>query len=297
MNFPCPKCSAKTEFDGSHIPGDGVSVKCYECKTHFWVARESFARRALREKTKALCASCNNELGNYLDCPTCGAMYPDICVVQLSKPVTKKQRKTSATIGFSITPERRTRSFAAAQPSEKSPKSLLTIIALVIVVALAGAAIGIPYMNKKAEKTYSDGFFRALYLLKMSTDYNFQLCEKLSADANATGQNPAFLVTEKDKSGLNSAKNDIDLLMGRVSKPPQTYSKVNDNLVKLYGIYTQSYTLVSAPAGSLPAFTNSATTLENEYRKATQELKGSMPSKMSERLKELSNKYKQLENL
>jgi hypothetical protein len=295
MNFPCPKCNAMTEFDGSHIPEEGSSAKCPECKTRFWIARESFARRAVRKEGKALCSYCSKELGDYLDCPTCGAMYPDICAVQLSKPVAKKQRKTSAAIGFSIRSERRSRSFTA-QPAEKSSKTLLTFIILIIVVALAGAAIGIPYFNKKAEHAYSDGFFRALYGLKLGADQNFKQCATMSADARATGQNLSLLVSEKDKSRLNSAKSDIDLLMGRLPRPPQKYIKVNDSLTKLYGVYTQSYTLASAPSGSLPAFTSSAVALENEFRKASQELKGNMAPEQAEEFTKIVKKYKQLED-
>jgi predicted Zn finger-like uncharacterized protein len=296
MTFQCPKCSTRTEMDGSHIPEEGASAKCPECKTRFWIASESFARRAMRKEGKALCSFCNNELSNYLDCPTCGAMYPDINIVQMSKPVARKQRKTSAAVGFSIRPQSRARAFNH-QPAEKSSRNLLITISLLVLLALTGAGIGFLYVNSKAEQTYTDAFLRALYALKLSSDAQFRHCATLSASAKTSGQDLAHLVTDKDKSRFASGKNDIDTLIGRIPTPPEKYIKVNNNLAKLYGIYSQSYALSVSPTGTWPAYTDSSVNLENEFKQAAKELKTSMPANLAEKFSKTADKYKPLKDL
>ena len=162
MIVPCPKCDAKTELDLSHISEEGTSAKCPECKTRFWITKESFARRALKKDGKTLCSFCNHELSNYLDCPTCGVMYPDFCVVQTSKPVRKKTRKTSGPISFSIRPQRKARSVVSQQrPTEKASKSLLNTVGLVVLVALVAVAAGVTYSKMKSERQYTENLGKA----------------------------------------------------------------------------------------------------------------------------------------
>jgi hypothetical protein len=300
MICSCPKCDAKTELDLSHIPEEGTSAKCPECKTRFWIAKESFARRALKKEGKTLCYYCNNELSNYLDCPTCGVMYPDFCVVQMSKPVRRKQRKTSAQISFSIRPQRRSRAVSQQEePTEKTSKSILVTVGLLVLVAVLAVAIAIPYLNKKSEQKYATNFIRALYGIKLGTDSSIRQCATISAGAKAkisAGQN-VLNISEEDKTKLDAAKKDVDTLMQRLPKTPKKFSKVNENLARLYGIYTKSYSLAAAPSGSLPGFTDSAGKLESEFRQAAQELKASMPTELAAEYQKALPKFKGLQDL
>ena len=289
MFLPCPKCGAMTEYDGSNVPSEGVSSKCSACNTRFWISRESFALRAFRKEGKAFCSHCNHVMANYLNCPDCGSLYPDICIAQLSKPVKRKQRKTSASIGFSIRPERRSRTISAA-PVEKSSKSILSVLVLLIVVVLAATGIGVAIYNSRANDAYTKAYFRALAGLKQGAEQNIKLCTNLTTEARKTGLKLSSLVTDKDKTQLISAKSDVDLIMGRIPKSPQKYIKANESLAKLYGVYTQTYNLASAPSGSEAVFADSAANLEREFKKVSQELKGNMTSDMTEKFQQLAKK-------
>ncbi len=300
MNFPCPKCDAKTPLDLSHIPEEGTSVKCQECKNRFWITRESFARRALGKEGKTLCYHCNHELSTYLNCPTCGVMYPDFCVIQTSKPVRKKQRKTSTQISFSIRPQRRPQVGTLQQPTQRASRSLLAPAIILVLVAVLVVAVSTFYLNNRAEEQYSAGFFRALYGIKLGTDLSLRQCATIAAAAKAkmgAGQNVALTISEAEKIKLISAKSDIDTLMKRLPKTPQKFSKANDNLAKLYDVYSKSNSLAASPSGSLPAFTDSADRLERDFKQTAQELKSTLPPELAEKYQKASSKYKELQTL
>lgn len=300
MTVPCPKCNAKAPLDLPHIPEDGTSAKCPECNTRFWITRESFARRALKKEGKALCYYCNNELNNYLDCPTCGVMYPDFCVVQTSKPVKKKKRTTSSAISFSIRPQRRTRGVALQQATHKPSKSISIIYVVVALVAVLAITLGISYHKKQSEQQYVSGFIRTLYGIKLGTDLNIKQCSTIAANWKAkmdTGQKFDLRISDEDKSKLDSAKSDIDVLMQKLAKVPGKYSKANENLAKLYGIYTKSYSLAAAPSGTLPVFTDSAGKLESEFKQTAQELKASLSAGLADKYQTALPKFKELQNL
>jgi len=302
MIVPCPKCDAKTELDLSHIPEEGTSAKCPECKTRFWITNESFARRALKKEGKTLCSHCNNELSTYLDCPTCGAMYPDFCVVQISKPVRKKKRTTSGPISFSIRPQRKARGVVSKQhPTEKTSKSLLTTVGLVVLVALVAVAAGVTYSKMKSERQYAENYVRALYGIKLGTDLSLNQCTKITTawDAKASvGQSYDLRVSDDDKAKLNTAKGEIDAFMQKLPvPPPQKFGKANENLTKLYGVYTRSYTLASSPSGSLPVFTDATGKLQNEIKQTAQELKAALPKEIAEEYNHALTKYKVLKDL
>ena len=300
MIFPCPKCDAKTQVDLSQIPEDGTSAKCPECNTRFWITKESFATRALKKEGKSLCYYCNNELNNYLDCPTCGVMYPDFCVVQISKPVKKKKRTTSSAISFSIRPQRRTRGVVSQQATHKSSKSILITSVVVALVAVLVVTLGVSYYKKQAEQQYASNFIQTLYGIKLGTDLNIRQCSTISANWKAkmdAGQKFDLNISDKDKSRMDSAKNDIDKLMQKLPKVPQKFSKANENLAKLYGIYTKSYSLAAAPSGTLPVFTDSAGKLESEFKQTAQELKASLSAELADKYQKALPKYKELQSL
>lgn len=302
MTVPCPKCDAKTQLDLPHIPEDGTSAKCPECNTRFWITKESFATRALKKEGKSLCYFCSNELSNFLDCPTCGVMYPDFCIVQTSKPAKKKKRVSSSAVSFSIRPQRRTRGIALQQATatHKPSKSILITSVVVAVVAVLAVTLGVAYFNKQAEEQYASGFMRALYGIKLGTDSNIKQCSIISANWKTkmdAGQNFDLRISDQDKSRIDSAKSDIDILMQKLPKVPQKFNKANENLIKLHGIYTKSYSLTTAPSGTLPVFTNLAGNLESEFKQTAQELKATLPPELADKYQKALPKYKALQNL
>jgi hypothetical protein len=301
MICPCPKCDARTELDLSHIPEEGTSAKCPECKTRFWISKESFARRAVKKEGKALCYYCNNELNDYLDCPTCGVMYPDYCIVQTAKPVKRKKRKSSSAISFSLRTQRRTRSsFATQQTTERASKSVLVAVALLAVVLVLAVAGGIAYSHNKSEKQYTAGYFRALMGIKLGTDLNLRQCAAISATAKAkmaAGQAFDLRSSDRDKAKIAVARNDVDLLMKEIPAPPQKFIKANESLTRLYGVYAKSYALVDAPAGSLQSFSDSAGKVDGEFKQAAQELKAGLPAELAAAYQNALPKYPALRDL
>jgi len=299
MICQCPKCDAKTQLDLSHIPDEGTSAKCPECKTRFWISKESFARRAIKKDGKAFCYYCNNELNNYLDCPTCGVMYPDYCIVQTSKPVKRKKRKTSAPISFSLGSQRRTRVGEPRVSAQRSPKTLLVTIIILALFAVLAVAVGVPYFNKRVQQQYFAGYFRALSGVKLAADQSFKECAAAAAATRArmgVGQGSDVQVNSDVKFRLNAAKNDVDALMKKVPTPPEKFVKSNENLNRLYGIYTKSYDLATSPAGNVQTFSDASARLEADFRQASQELKTGFPPELADAYQKALPKIKALKD-
>lgn len=300
MIFPCPKCDARTELNASTIPEDGTSAKCPECNTRFWITKDSFARRAVKKEGKTYCYLCGNELSNYLDCPTCGAMYPDFCVVQLAKPVKRKKRKSSSSISFNIRPQRISRSARSEQlTTQKASRPLLTVLVTLALTALLIAAIAIPYFNSRAEKQYAEKYMYALYTIKSGTERNFKACSLIAADGKArvdSGRNFEPRTSPEEQVTLTKIKDEIDRSMLKVSKPPAKFSKQHEQLARLYDSYTKSYSQAVSPSGSLPAYTDSTGKLDSEYKQRAQELKSGMTPEMSEALSKAKVKYRGLQD-
>lgn len=302
MICQCPKCDAKVQLDLSHIPEEGAGEKCPECKTRFWISKESFARRALKKEGKSYCYYCNNELSNYLDCPTCGVMYPDYCVVQLAKPVKRLKRKTSSAMSFSFRPQKRSRSGLQQLPAErssKSPKSILVAVAVLVIIAVLAAAVGISYFNKRAEQRYTAGFFRALYGIKLGKDFSIKVCGDTSAATRArmtAGQGADLRVDDNARAKMDSVKTDIDALMQKIPAPPKKYAKTNENLVRLYGVFSKSYALSRTPTGSLQSYIDSSAKVDSEFKQAAQDLKMGFPPQLAEDFQKALPKYKALQD-
>ena len=300
MIFPCPKCEARTELNASTIPEDGTSAKCPECNTRFWITKDTFARRAIKKEGKSFCYFCNNELSNYLDCPTCGAMYPDFCVVQLAKPVKKKKRKSSSSISFSIRPQRISRSTRSEQQTtQRASKPLLTAVVALVLAALLIAAIAIPYFNSRAEKQYTASYMYALYGIKSGVERNIKTCSLIAADGKArveSGRNFEPRTTPEEQVTLAKIKEEIDRSMTKAAKPPVKFGKQHEQLGRLYDSYTKSYSLAVSPSGSLPAFTDNINKLDSEFKQRAQELKAGMPAEMSAALNKAKVKYRGLQD-
>jgi hypothetical protein len=303
MICQCPKCESKTQLDLTNISEEGTSAKCPECKTRFWISKESFALRATKKEGKSLCYYCNNELNNYIDCPGCGMMYPDYCVVHLTKPVKKAKRKTSSSLSFSMRSQRRSHPGSLVHPeslshsTKRASKKLLVAISILILVAVLAVALGIPYYNKRLETTYTAGYLYALNGIKLGTDLSLKECGTIIATAksrSAAGQGADLRVGEDVTSRLNSAKTDVDAMMKTVPAPPQKYAKANENLVNLYGIYVKSHTLASAPSGTVQSFSDSAAKLEGEFKQSAAQLKSNLPPELAQAYQDVLPKYKAL---
>lgn len=290
MNSTCPKCSATIEIDQSHIPEKGMQTRCPECKTIFWVYRESFGARALKKAGQIHCVQCGGELDPSLSCPSCGILYPDFIVSQSSKPVRKRKARIPRSFTVSYRPSRKPKprtqhkqlSVPKKQVEKKSRlKGYAITIAVLVVVAAIGTGI---YLRHQAELMYSKNYVRALYGIKVGVDLGLGNYKKsLTTPVKTT-----------DDAKTNKVKIEVDKLMLRVNNPPDKYITANDKLAKLYKIYSEIYTISSKPSDSLKNYEDTAKKLEADFEKGMKDLESSIPRQLSEELENARVKYKAL---
>jgi hypothetical protein len=303
MKCSCPKCDANIQIDLPHVPENGTASSCPECTSRFWINRESFACRALKKEGKLYCAQCSNELNQQIVCPACGVLFPDYCVVQASKPVKRQLKKSRGTFSFPMQPATQkmpdiyTSGKSSAKSSSKSRKSLVTIISLLMLVVLLGGGMGVVYNMRKAEQEFSKYFVLGIYCISNGADLNLKQCAKLSADWRAkmsAGQNIQPRISPEDESRLSKGKVEVDNIMQRLNKPPKKFISAQAKIEKLYGIYTQMYSLTLAPPSSLAGFTDAVSKSENDYRQAVQEFKTALSPELSADIEKAKAKYKGL---
>ena len=111
------------------------------------------------------------------------------------------------------------------------------------------------------------------------------------------GQNFAPHISAEDESRLNTVKDVTDVLMQKLNEPPKKFINSKEKLANLYGIYAKAHALAVAPSGSLPGFTGSASKSQSDFNVAVQELKGSLPPKLSAELQIAKTRYKGLKDI
>lgn len=297
MTCSCPKCAAYIEVDLTNIPEDGTYTPCPECKSRFWINRESYARRALKREGKLYCDKCGNELFHAIVCKACGVTYPDYYLIQAVKPAKRQVEKAQFTLSFSRKPTQ-TQIYTYAQVSpQKSLRSLVIgvgLLMLVIFLAVAGTAA---YRNMQAEKSYKRYFVLALYEIKSGTDKGLEQCAKISSDWKAkmdAGQKSIPRLAPDEETKSSKLRDEIDAVMQRLSKPPKKFSKINESVAKLYGVYASLYSLTLTPPADLQLFTEKADKVANDYKQAVQGLKADMPPELSAEVEKAKTKYKGL---
>jgi uncharacterized protein YbaR (Trm112 family) len=303
MHTWCPKCSAEIELDLPPSTVEETSVACPACKARLWVFKESFAARAFRKTKEISCEKCGKGLGHSTFCPSCGVLFPDYLVVS-----TGRKRARKVTIIKEIRAHKRGRAELAAhrpgaaplsvsQKPDKNTSKILLITASLVVLAIV-ASLGIrAYQQHNAESQYTANYLRALYCIKTAADRSLKTCAKISADWKVNldaGRNVNPHVSAEDEAALNTVRGEIDKYMQKLNPPPENYVNANEKLANLNGVYAKLHALAVAPSGPLPRFNDSAGKLDSEYKKAAQELKASLPEKLSAELKKAGVKYKGL---
>jgi hypothetical protein len=306
MKCTCPKCNIKIQLDLPHVPEEGASSTCTECKSRFLVYKESFAGRALRKTGEVSCSHCGNELGPYVHCPACGVLFPDYYVAQAGlKRAPKKREAASLKESFSFSlgggkseaskPGHGDYTFAQ-QSSEKSPKSILMIISFVVLAVLLAGGISVFNAHKK-ERQFSSNFVQALYGIKSGTDMGLKKCQKISAEWKAkqdAGQAVIPRISAEDEADMNTVKGEIDTIMQQLNQPPKKYVTANEKLAALYGAYQKTYALTLAPSGSVQSFNDSVAKLDNDFNRAAQDLKTSLPEELKEDIRRATSRFKGL---
>lgn len=307
MTCSCPKCHAQVEVDLSKIPESGTFIPCPECKSRFWVNKETYARRALIKEGRIYCDICGKELDHKIVCSACGVMYPDYYLVQASRPPLRQVEKLDLfSLSFTLKPATPTYSYAyttytgAKKSSEKSPKVFLKRVGLLALVALLAVGMAYLYHINKVEKQYAKNYMRALYTIKTGTDLSLNTCAKISAEWKTkmdAGQSFVPRISEGDESRLNTVKTATDNFMQKLNETPKKYIDSKEKLTNLYGVYTKVHTLAVAPSGSLPGFTGLTSKSQGDFNVAVKELKGSLPTKLAEELQIARVKYKGLKDI
>lgn len=306
MTCSCPKCNAQIEVDLSKIPESGNFTPCPECKSRFWINKESYARMALNKEGKTYCDKCGKELDRIIVCAACGVMYPDYYLVQASKPPRRQVEKPDLfSMSFTLKPAAtQTYVYTGYTGGEKSVagplKTLFVRVGVLALVVLLAVGIGFFFHSRKEDQLYAKNYMRALYTMKVGTDLSLSTCAKLSTEWKTNmdaGQKYAPHINEEDETRLNSIKDTTDKFMQTLNEPPKKFIDSKEKLARLYGVYTNAHSLAVAPSGSLSGFTDSASKSQNDFNVALQELKGSLPPELSAELKIAKAKYKGLKDI
>lgn len=297
MMCSCPKCAAEIELNTAGISEEGSYAPCPECKSRFWIGKESFARRALQKEGKLYCDACGKELGCLTVCTGCGVVFPDYYLLQMSKPQRRQVEKAkfSWSFGSSSKPAKQTYSIPQKSTSVTplSRKFLVRAACLVVFAALSALGVYL-YQQNKMESEYALNYVRALYGMKSGTDFCLKTCVTVSADWKAkadAGQRFVPHIAADDESHLNEVKDQVDKMRQKMEKPPQKFRKADEAFAKLYSVYVRLNALTVTPPSSLPNFTDSVTKLDSEFKTSAQELKAALPAELSKALEKARTKY------
>ncbi len=308
MTCTCPKCNAQIEIDISNIPENGTFTPCPECKSRFWITKESYARMSLKKEGKIYCDKCGSELAHSIVCTGCGIMYPDYCLVQASKPPRRQIEKPDLfSISFpTLKPASPKSSYTYSytgvrKPSLQPSKVFLKRAGVMALIALLVVGSAYIYHIKQAEKQFAVNYMRALYAIKAGTDFGLNTCTRISAEWKArgdAGQRFVPKINEEEESRLNSIKTAADGFMKKLNKTPKKYTVSKEKLADLYGIYARVHNLaVAPPSDSLTNFTGSTSKSQSDFNAAVNDLKASLPTALSEELQIAKVKYKSLKDI
>lgn len=314
MTCHCPKCAAKIAIDLSQIP-DGVAANtCPECKTHFVLTRESFARRAYRKKGEINCAECGEQLGHTLHCPECKSLYPEYLAAEFPDAARKRANqnrdlfsslkiisfewrpKTAPASGYK--PVRKESAHAPKTVDLKRRKIIAGVCTLVI-LALAAVATNF-YLQNKAKKQYVTTYVMALYGIKTGADLSLKSCAKISADWKAktdAGQNTPPRIISTDEAKLTKIKTQTDKYLQKMTKPPSKFAKANEDITRLNEIYTKLQSAAINPSSTLSGFDAQVSKAETDFKQAASELKKNLSDELSTEFEIGKSKYRGLKEL
>jgi hypothetical protein len=303
MNCACPKCQAQIEIDNTRISDSGTSMPCPECKSRFWIAKEAYSRMSLKKEGYVYCDQCGKELEHKIVCGSCGIMYPDYYIIQASKPPRRQIEKPDY-FSFNFTSRAAISSqnydYTYSSTRESSGWSLglsFKKIATVAVVILVAVALGVFYQMRKAEQQFAGNYMRALYAIKTGNEMGVKTCSKISADWKTGGQNFVPRISSDDEARLTKVKDVIDRYMSKVNDPPKKFAANKDKLANLYNVFTRTYSLATAPSGSISSFDTAIAKSQSDFDSSVATLKENMPGALSKELQVAKTKYRGMQNI
>lgn len=311
MNCSCPKCSAQIVIDLSQIPEGEASNTCPECKSHYVLTRESFARRAYRKKGDINCAECGELLGHTLHCPECKSLYPEYLVAEFPDAARKRasqkrdlfsslkiisfewRPKTTPTSGY-----KPLRKDSARTPKTASLKRKKVIAAVTALVILALTAIGVSfYLQNQAKKQYAATYVMALYGIKTGTDLSLKACAKISADWRAkvdAGQTSPPRIMSEDEVKLTKVRAQTDKYLQKMTKPPSIFAKANENITRLNEIYVKLQSAALNPSSTLSGFDSLVNKSDNDFKLVAIDVKKDLSAELLTEFEIGKSKYRGL---
>lgn len=315
MTCPCPKCTAPIDQDLTQLQDGAAPVSCPSCKAKVLIQRESFARRAYRRSSQISCASCGNTLGNSLNCPSCGTLYPDYIVADTPDAVRRRQRAGSKWepfkgVEFSLRPTRRndgssyvpnyTAATAAHDEAAAHRTRSLVVGAVALVLGLAVLAGGVnAYSKHQKTQRYAASFVGALFNLKTGMDMSAEVSRRMAEDwkkKQDTGGGAQSQLLVEEEARLTKVKGEVEKSMLKL-QPPAKFVEAHEQLQKLNGIYARTHALAVAPAGSPAESSAAVVKLQDEFMKVARGLKAGLPPELAESLKKGQARYIKLRDL
>ena len=321
MTCLCPKCSAPIELDHSGIQNEGLKTDCPACSARLQIIRETFARRAYGSTSGKSCASCGGQLGAGLVCSDCGALYPEFFVaadpavirqqarelkrqrligafknIEISLPSIKGGRTVQSVPGYDV----RTVVKGSDYSTQAKTRSLISLIAgIVIVAAVLGGGYSI-YATNKAEQLYVGTYFKALYGIKTGADLSAKVTGRIAADwksAQDAGRSFSSFPSTEELNRLNKVKSEVDKMFAQqLAEPPKKLAASREGLMKLNEQYTRLHALATSPPKSLAELNDASGKASASFEQSAKSLKSTLPEEMSTELVNAKKKYKVLKD-
>lgn len=316
MICSCPKCNATIELDHAQIPEEGVATNCAFCNVHIQFVRESFAKMAYYKAAQKSCFRCGNHLGHTLDCPFCHALYPDFFVAVDSSAVRRQTRERNrqhliaSFKGFKLSLPNFKASAAQKSHLKSIPqpvigkqsafgkihlsRNMLVALVSLLLIAIIGSGGYTVYARQKAEQTYLEIFFKALYGIKSGADLSTKTHTKYVKEltsAQSSGLRMLPRATSDEEMRLTKVKTEVDKLIQQLNPPAEKFAKPYENLGKLNEQYGRLHALAISPPASLPALNEAIKTHGDSFSRQSKELKSSFTEEMADELKNAKQRY------
>ncbi|MDR3579273.1 MAG: hypothetical protein P4L44_04845 [Oryzomonas sp.] len=318
LPFTCLKCAATNEVGFNQISDDGLIIKCSSCRTRIEIVRDSCAKRASQLSRELFCVKCGHQLDHHLVCRSCGLLYPDYFVVvnheearrQAKSRRSAKFRQAFVDFGASFGPgpskvkqgvysPDSVVDVATWKPAVLSSGLRKALVGSVVVVVIAAGGF-FYYRQYRAEQEFVKNYVKALYGIKVGVEGSLNACAKISEDWKATADSRVNFTPRVNMDAdvkAERVKSEVDRIMQTLQNPPAKYSQAKEKLAELNNIYANLYSFKSSPRGTLDSFKSSTNKAGLGFQKAAEELKASLPEKLSKELEIAKQRYRGLASL
>jgi len=312
MICTCPKCAAAVEFEPSQMPAEGKPNPCPTCKSIFVLSRESFSKRGYHKASALNCVHCGGTLGSYINCPTCGVLYPDYYVSIDPKLVRRRGQaeKLEALLevfkGFSFTlkpsvlggvTERAKKAPTASKSaifSGVNKRVKVLAVCLVVLAALGGAG-GYYYVIMQARQAYIRSFVKEIYVAKSGSELCIATSTRVATEWKAAidaGKTFSPRLKTDEEARLAKIKDEVEKLTTTLADPPEKFAQATEALTGLSRTFTTIYTQTLKPADNYQALLDSTTKSDLELKNALQKVKSSLHEDMKDELTQAKQKFR-----